>query len=275
MPRLIRSALARAGVADPERVSSGVDVVGDIAIVRLDGFSQKEKRKIGEALIAEMKTVKVVMEQEGGIGGEYRLRTLKHVAGEKRTLTTHRENGCSFKVDVVKTYFSPRLSTERLRVAGEVGSGERVLNMFAGVGPFSIVIAKLAGARVTSCELNAYAARLHEENDRVNKVQGLVDVVNADAAELPSLVKAKFDRVLMPHPSEADRFLPAALELAKKRGRLVYYRHVLGSDEGEAAEELRKELKRLLPTGSKASLRRVRDVGPRWIEMAAEIRLPV
>jgi tRNA (guanine37-N1)-methyltransferase len=274
VPRLIRAALERAGIADTDRISSGVDVVGDIAIVRLDGFTQREKKEIGEALISEVKNLKVVMEQEGGIGGEFRLRKLRHIAGERRTFTTHRENGCVFRVDVEKTYFSPRLSTERLRVAEEADKRERVLNMFAGVGPFSIVIAKRAGAKVTSCELNGYASRLHEENDRLNKVQDLVEVINADAAELPVMVKGRFDRILMPHPSEADRFIPTALKLARRGGRLVYYRHLPGVDEVEAALALRKELRELLPAGSKSRLRRVRDVGPRWIEMAAEVKLP-
>lgn len=274
MPRLIRAALERAGIEEPERASSGVDVVGDIAIVRLSGFSPKEKKKIGEALLAEMKNVGVVLEQEGGIEGEYRLRKLKHVAGERRTLTVHRENGCAFRVDVARTYFSPRLSTERLRVAEEVGPRERVLNMFAGVGPYSVLIAKRAGARVTSCEVNGYAAELHLENNRMNKVEDLVTVVNADAADLPKLVRSKFDRILMPHPSEADRFIPTALKLARKGGRLVYYRHLLGVDEAEAAGALRRELKELLPPGSRSTVRRVREVGPRWIEMAADVRLP-
>jgi tRNA (guanine37-N1)-methyltransferase len=274
VPRLIRAALERAGVDNPGRASSGVDVVGDIAIVRLEGFTRAEKRKIGDSLLQEMRNVRVVLEQEGGVEGEYRLRKLRHVAGERRTLTVHRENGCAFRVDVAQTYFSPRLSTERLRVAEEVGPEERVLNMFAGVGPFSILIAKRAHTKVTSCEINGRAAELHVENNRLNKVADLVTVVNADASELPGLVRSKFDRVLLPHPSAADRFLPTALKMAKKGGRLVYYRHMLGEDEAEGARALRRELRGLLPAGSRSRLRRVREVGPRWIEMAAEVRLP-
>jgi tRNA (guanine37-N1)-methyltransferase len=274
MPRLIRAALARAGIDNPGRVSSGVDVIGDIAIVRLEGFTQREKREVGRTLMEEMKNVRAVFEQEGGIEGEHRLRKLKHLSGEKRTLTTHRENGCVFRVDVAKCYFSPRLSTERLRIAELVGPKEKVLNMFAGVGPFSVPIAKLAGARVTSCEINEYAARLHEENDRLNKVDGLVSVVAMDANELPGRSRVKFDRILMPHPSQANKFLPTALRMAKKGGVIHYYRHVLGRDEHEAEEALRAELSELLPPKSKCAIRRVREIGPRWLEMAAEVRVP-
>jgi len=248
--------------------------VGDIAIVRLDDFAATEKLKVARALLDQLTSVRVVMEQRGGIEGEFRLRKLRHLAGEKRTLTVHRENGCAFRVDVAKCYFSPRLSTERLRVAREVKRKERVLNMFAGVGPFSIPIAKLAGARVTSCELNEVAARLHEENDKLNRVERLVEVVHGDAAELPSLVRGKFDRVIMPLPSGADRFLPTALALARKGAVIHYYRHQLGEDEEEAAEALKAELGGILPKGTRYGVRRVRAVGPRWLEMAADIRAP-
>jgi tRNA (guanine37-N1)-methyltransferase len=274
VPRLIKAALERAGVKDAGRVSSGVDVIGDIAIVRLSDFSSSEKRRVAGALLEELKNLRVVMEQEGGVEGEYRLRTLRHLAGEKRSMTIHRENGCSFKVDVAKCYFSPRLSTERLRIAETVRPSERVLNMFAGVGPFSIPIAKLKGAKVLSCELNEYAARLHSENDTLNKVEGLIEVINGDAANLPNTTKGKFDRVLMPLPSEANRFLPTALAMAKKGGTIHYYRHVLGVDEDDATSSLLEELRALLPRTATFTTRRVREVGPRWVEMTAEIRVP-
>jgi tRNA (guanine37-N1)-methyltransferase len=221
----------------------------------------------------ELPRVKCVFQQEGGIEGEFRLRRLRHLAGEERTLTVHRESGCSFKVDVRRCYFSPRLSTERLKIADQVGPSERVLNMFAGVGPFSIVIAKKRGAKVTSCELNAYACKLHEENVRLNKVGDLVEVVNCDASDLRGRVRGHFDRILMPHPSASDRFLPVALSLATKGATIHYYRHVLGRSQTEASEALAAELSEMLPRGTDYKTRRVREVGPRWLEMAADIRV--
>jgi len=248
--------------------------VGDVAIVRLPELSAAEKTRLARVLAQEVKNVKCVYEQLGGIEGEFRLRSLKHLTGEKRTLTLHRENGCVFKVDVARCYFSPRLSTERLRIAGQATSRERVLNMFAGVGPFSIQIAKKARARVASCEINEYACDLHEENDRLNKVEDKVRVIRGDAAELPKDEKSKFDRVLMPHPSQADRFLPTALAMAKKRAVIHYYRHVLGENEDEASARLVEELSGVVPGGTQIKTRKVREVGPRWLEMAADLRLP-
>jgi tRNA (guanine37-N1)-methyltransferase len=273
VPRLIRQALEKARVGGQSRVSTGVDVVGDLAIVRLGGFKLTEKKKIAKAMLAEMANVKGVFEQEGGIEGELRLRSLRHLAGVRRTLTLHRENGCAFKVDVARCYFSPRLSTERMRLAALVGKKEKVLNMFAGVGPFSIPIAKLAGAKVVSCELNEYACELHLENDALNKVEPLVDVMNCDVLELPGRMNVKFDRVIMPFPSGADRFLPTALRFAKKNATIHYYRHVLGRDEDEAKSALAAELSGVLPKSAKYKARKVRAVGPRWLEMVADVKL--
>jgi tRNA (guanine37-N1)-methyltransferase len=272
MPRLIRQALEKAGIRNTERASTGVDVVGDLAIVRLEEFGQREKKKIGEALLAELANVKGVFEQLGGIEGELRLRSVRHLAGVKRTLTVHRENRCQFRVDISRCFFSPRLSTERLRIASVVGRDERVLNMFAGVGPFSIPLARSSRARVTSCEINSYACKLHLENNRLNHVEALVDVVNEDALELPNKL-TKYDRIIMPHPSQADRFMPVALELAKKDAVIHYYRHVLGRTEEEAGRNLAEELSRLLPRKAKWKVRRVREVGPRWVEMIADVNL--
>jgi tRNA (guanine37-N1)-methyltransferase len=272
LPKLIKELAEKLGLEPSEGpISSSVDVIGDIAILRLQGFRKAAMRKLARALLEELPNVKCVFGEEGGIEGEYRLRRLRHLAGERRTLTVHRENGCAFKVDVKKCYFSPRLSTERLRVAIEARRKERVLNMFAGVGPFSILIARKSGANVTSCELNRYAYRLHKENLGLNKVEGLVEVLNCDASELEGKVEGGFDRILMPHPSAANKFLLEALHLVKKGGIIHYYRHVLGRNDAEAMENVKLELSQLLPSLATYRLRRVREVGPRWLEMVAEI----
>ena len=274
--RLIQKVMLDARISGTgDRVATGVDVVGDIAILKLQDLSSADKKRVAKALMKEVRSVKCVYEQEGGIEGEFRLRRLKHLVGEKRTLTHHKENGCVFKVDVAKCYFSPRLSTERLRLAGLVRPKECVLNMFAGVGPFSIEIAKKAGARVTSCEINEYACELHTQNNSLNKVADRVTVINADAGELSrGGGREKYDRILMPHPSQADKYLPVALSLVKGRGVIHYYRHILGRDEEEASAALLKELRELLPPRFRFETRRVREVGPRWVEMVADVRLP-
>ncbi len=271
MPRLLRKSVVGLGETEASTIQTGIDVIGDLAIVKFPKLSDTAKRRVGETILKEMKNVRGVFEQEGGIEGEYRLRRVRPIAGERRTVTIHKENKCSFKVDIARVYYSPRLSTERLRVATMVSESESVLNMFAGVGPFSIPIARRRKARVTSCEANRYAYELHLENNQLNKVADMIRTMNVDAANLPTELSEKFDRILMPHPSRADKYLRTALDLLADKGVIHYYRHVPGMNFEEAKASLLNELAGIGGLSS-VDVRRVREVGPRWLELVADIR---
>jgi len=263
------------GVLPPDQVralETGIDIIGDIAIVKLGESVKGQGRVVGEAILSSMKNVKAVYDQEGGLEGDFRLRKLRYIAGERRTLTMHRENQLRFLVDVEKCYFSPRLSTERLRVTELAQTGETVLNMFAGVGPFSNTLSKKKRVRVYSNELNAAAYELHIRNNRLNKVEDLTTMSQMDAARLPDSVDTSFDRVLMPHPSQSEKFLAAAMEMVKPGGWIHYYRHVSGYDLEEAEKELSRELKHILGNEVVFSSRKVREIGPRYLELVADIQ---
>jgi len=272
MPRLLSKAVEGLSEADAAKIRTGIDVIGDLAIVRLPDVSDKIKRLVGETIMKEMSSVRGVFEQEGKIAGEHRLRRLRPIAGESRTLTIHRENQCSFRVDIARVYYSPRLSAERLRVAMLASEGERVLNMFAGVGPFSVIIARRSKARVVSCEVNRFAYELHVENNRLNKVMDRIRMMNVDAAALPAQLGEKFDRVLMPHPTRAHEYLRTALHFINDDGVIHYYRHLPGRNLDEARESLLNQLKGIGGIGE-VEVRRVREVGPRWLELVADIRV--
>ncbi len=274
MAKILRKALE--GQLKPEQVraiETGIDVIGDIAIVKLAEPVKEQGALVGEAVLRSAKNVKAVFDQEGGLEGDFRLRRLRHLAGEDRTLTMHRENGLRFMVDVEKCYFSPRLSTERMRIADLTEGGEKVLNMFAGVGPYSITLAKKKGIEVWSCELNEVAYRLHLENNALNKVEPLMHMLNQDAARLPESVVVRFDRILMPHPSQSNRFLPEALKMVRKGGWIHYYRHHSGADVAEAQGRLGEELTEILGGGAEYASRRVREIGPHYVELVADIHV--
>jgi tRNA (guanine37-N1)-methyltransferase len=272
--KLLRKALEGTLRPDQARaVETGVDIIGDIAIVKLAEPAKEHGKIVGDAILASMKNVKAVYDQEGGLEGDFRLRRLRHLAGEERTLTMHRENGLRFMVDVERCYFSPRLSTERMRIADLAEAGEKVLNMFAGVGPYSITLVKKKRVEVWSCELNEVAYKLHVENNGLNKVETLIRMYNEDAARLPESVGGKFDRILMPHPSQSDRFIPVALGMIKPGGWIHYYRHHSGADVEEAQSRLNEELRGLLGDGPKYTSRRVREIGPHFVELVADIHV--
>ena len=272
MARLLREAGEGLGESEAIGAQTGIDVIGDLAIVKFPRLPAAARERVGEKILQEMRNVKGVFEQEGGIEGEYRLRKLRHLAGERRTTTLHKENGCRFWVDIAKVYYSPRLSTERLTVSMMVSEGERVLNMFAGVGPFSITIARRRRCSVTSCESNKEAYRLHLENNMINKVAGMITTINTDAAELPDKVEGEFDRILMPHPSKADRYLGTALRLIADGGMIHYYRHLSAEDLEEAKSGILNELRDVKGLRD-FEVRKVREVGPRWLEVVADLQV--
>jgi tRNA (guanine37-N1)-methyltransferase len=160
-------------VLPPEEIShiyNSYDIVGDIAIIRLTEKSEKYGQIIAESIMKVHKNVKTVLAQTSPVHGDYRLRKLKHIAGEKRTVTIHRESGCMFSVDVEKCYFSPRLFYERMRIAKLVKDGETIVNMFAGVGCFSLVIAKHSNAeKIYSIDINPVAVQYMRENVKLNR----------------------------------------------------------------------------------------------------------
>src|SRR5438309_9739316 len=114
MTRLLRKVVEGIGESEADGVHSGIDVVGDLAIVKFSRGPVQVRELVGEKILSEMSNVKGVFEQEGGIEGEYRLRKLRHLAGERRTTTLHKENGCRVLVDIVMVYFYPILYSARL-----------------------------------------------------------------------------------------------------------------------------------------------------------------
>jgi tRNA (guanine37-N1)-methyltransferase len=194
-------------------VYNSYDVVGDIAIIRLTEESYERRVDIAQALMNGHKNVRTVLAQIGAVQGSLRLRTLEYIAGEKKTATLHRESGCSFLVDVERCYFSPRLHAERMRVAKQAKDGEVLVNMFAGVGCFSILIAKQRNVeKVYSIDVNPVAVHYMQENIRVNGVFGKVIPIVGDAK---IIIEKRLchvaDRVIMPLPQRALEYLPYAV----------------------------------------------------------------
>ncbi|MBM3898459.1 MAG: class I SAM-dependent methyltransferase family protein [Thaumarchaeota archaeon] len=255
---------------------SGFDIVGDIAIIKIPDSLRVKKKLIGPIILQKLKPVKVVLMQSGPVSGEYRIRKLEHLAGEERTSTIYKEHSCTFLVDVTKAYFSPRLSTERLRIAKLVKEGERVLNMFAGIGIYSIIIAKVQlECEVISVEINPDAHRSAVENTRLNKVSQKVKPIAGDAREIiKSDNIGKFDRVLMPLPENASEFIGDAISALKPAGGWIhYYCHTQAKDKEDAISNSERELlERLQGRGKINYMKVVREVGPRWFQVVVDIK---
>ena len=102
---------------EQEKLITGYDIVGDIAILEIPHGLGKKEGAIAEAVMKINPSVKVVVKKVGIHSGKYRLQDYKVIAGEKRTETIHTENGVRVKLDIAKAYCSNRPVTKRLRIA--------------------------------------------------------------------------------------------------------------------------------------------------------------
>jgi tRNA (guanine37-N1)-methyltransferase len=260
------------------KVYNSFDVIGDIAIIKINAL--QNAYAIANQIMACQKNIKTVLTPATSITGDFRVRELKHLAGEIKTVTCHKESGCSFKVDVEKCYFSPRLSFEHSRIAKLVESGEIVVNMFAGVGCFSIFIAKTASqTRVYSIDVNPAAFQCMEENVRINEVEESVFPMFGDAKDIiNSKLQGVVDRVLMPLPEIALEYIPCALSALKQTGGWIHYydfQHAPGKENPTEKTKLKvaEKLDCLGVNYVFANSRVMRPTGPNWYQTVVDIKV--
>ncbi len=197
------------------------DIFGEIAIIKLPEEIHKFSEPIAMALIQSNPNVtKVALDL--GVKGPYRIRELKLIGGESGFVTTHKENGLKFKLDISKVYFSPRLAMERQRLSRLVVPEERILDAFAGAAPFSITLAK-SGGKVTAVDANPETEIWAEENFNLNfipksdyeficsKIEDTLENLNA------------YDRIIMNNPTKSLDYVNLLTPLVRRGGVIHFY----------------------------------------------------
>lgn len=199
----------------------GYDSVGSIAVI--DARSRASALRMARMLMRSNRNIKTVLAKGGPVSGRYRTRKYTYVAGRRTFEAEYRENGCTFRLDLRRAFFSPRLAYERGRISSLSAGGENVMVMFAGVGPYAIEIARRhKDSRVVAIELNRAAYRYMLENIRINKALN-VEARLGDAGKVAGEYVGFADRIVMPLPKDSYGFLGAALQAAKRRCVVHYY----------------------------------------------------
>ena len=270
---MLKQAMASILTAEEtEELFGAFDQIGNIIILRIPDSLLSKKKLIGQVLLEKVKTAKSVFYQSSPVEGDYRIRRLELLAGEDSTETEYKEHGCRFKVDVEKTFFSPRLSTERLRIANLIKEGEIIINMFGGIGMFSIIAAKKKKCHVYNIDINPYAAKLCSENILLNKLKGTVDSLEGDSAEI--IEKKIFntgDRNLMLLPERSNEFLDAAIKASKEKSILHYYCHIHSDKKSGVAIEATKHFLSVMKVKSEIlGIKIVRPIGPRFYQVVVD-----
>lgn len=211
------------------------EVIGSVAVINdLAGMNSEDAVK---GILEHQSNVETIILKEEGLNGEFRVGEYRKLYGDK-TETIHKEYGCRYRVDPTKTYFSERFATERNRVVSQIEKGEKVLVMFAGIGPFGIMAARnREPEKVVMVEKNPEAFKYLEENIRLNNVERTVDGYEGDVVEIiPDL--GEFDRIVMPLPGSADEFLDLAFQHTEKDSLIHYYRFVEENNWDQIIDEI-------------------------------------
>ena len=201
-------------IEEIEELKTSFDIIGDIVIVEILEELKSKKKEIGKATLEFTKRKSVFM-KKSAIHGTIRIRDLELIAGEDNAVTIHKEHGTRLKLNVKEVYFSPRLATERKRIADNVENGEKILDMFCGIGPFPIVIAKNKNVNITAVDINSDAIKYLNENIKLNKLKGKIRPLCGDIREVAkeNFENEKFDRIIMNLPGLAFEFLDLAVDL--------------------------------------------------------------
>jgi len=225
-PRNLREAVRM--VVPPNLLSQlprSLDILGDIAIIELSPKLESYSREIGEGILQVNPHVRLVLKKASDVTGAFRTRGLQVMAGSGGMETIHREFDCEYRLDASSVYFNPRLAHERRRVAEQVAMGDVVVDMFAGVGPYSILIAKLRpDTKVYALDINPSAIEYLNENMLANEVADRVIPMLGDArVSSRNVLHGIADRVIMNLPSQAEQYLDVASHILKRAGGHIHF----------------------------------------------------
>ncbi|MGI0141210.1 MAG: class I SAM-dependent methyltransferase [Candidatus Micrarchaeales archaeon] len=250
-------------------VTKSYDLVGNIALIDAKGEPAK---KIARAIMETNKNIKTVISKGGAVRGKYRTRKYVHILGKRNFVAEYKENGVLLKFDIRKTFFSSRLAFDRLRIARLVKNNEKVIVMFAGMGPFAIEIAKMhKKSEVVGIELNKSACAYMKKNIELNHLKNVIAEVG-DVKKVAHEYRGFADRIIMPLPKDAYDFLDAALEVAKKKAVIHYY--AFGKRESAFEDQIKLVKSFFAKKHRKMSIidkRVVRKYSPKEIEIVLDI----
>ncbi|HIP16695.1 MAG TPA: class I SAM-dependent methyltransferase family protein [Methanothermococcus okinawensis] len=205
------------------KISLSYDIIGKIAIIQIsDGIDKCLREEIGINALKLIPSIESVFRRKSNIEGIYRTRKLELLAGKYDTLTLYKENGYRLWVDVEKVYFSPRLGWERKRIMERVNSEDVVIDMFCGVGPFSMACKN--AKKIYSIDINPNAIDLLKRNILLNKLQNKIIPILGDVRD----VEVIGNRVIMNLPMYSHLFIDKALSMVEDNGIIHYY--TIGKD---------------------------------------------
>jgi len=258
---------------DFSNIPQGFDRIGDIVVVEIKEPLQFFEKEIGAAILEGTPSITAVYAKDGKIQGTYRLQQLRCIAGQEKQKTIHQEYGVQLSIEIGKVYFSPRLAQEHHRIATQVNPNECVLDMFTGIGPFPIHIAKRVEGTIYAIDINPKAIACLKDSMTRNKLLGKIIPLQGDTRIITKKsLQGICDRVLMNLPGSADKYIPTAVSALKPSGGII---HFYTFEREPAIEDKAQKLlsKKVKETGAaihKIISHQIKDIAPNTTQMVVD-----
>lgn len=214
----------------------GFQTIGSVMIIKLNSILIEKKQIIAQACLELLPYIKSVYINLGKVKGEFRQpERIEFLVGVNNPIIEHKEHGVIYRFDFTKIMFSKGNLKERRLLATFVKENEIIVDMFAGIGYFSLPIALHSNVeKIYSIELNPLSYKFLVENIKLNHMEDKITAINGDSkVEVIKLSNSgiKADRVIMGvFPAPKD-FIKEALTLAKDEGTMYHYEGVADKEE--------------------------------------------
>ena len=259
---------------------SGYQKIGEIIIINLKPELKKYEKEIGEIILEIFPKIQTICNKEGGVTGEFRKPQIKIIAGSKNTEVCHLENGIYFCFDIQKIMFAKGNIKERGRLPRQVKREEIIIDMFTGIGYFSVPIAKIAKPKkIYAIELNPDSIKYLKKTIEKNKLKN-IEIIHGDSKqEVEKLVQQgiKADRVILGYLPPPIEFIPYAMMIIKKGG-MIHYDDLINAERTEV--DIQKTIsiinKETEKQGMKAKLinsQKVKSYGPKIDHYVLDIKI--
>ncbi len=241
--------------------------LGDVVLLKIDGIPQSERRQIAETFADVLRARTIVADH--GVHGPWRQPDVEVVWGDG-TETVHVENGIRFKLDVARVMFSSGNHGERVRMGRVVRPDETIVDLFAGVGQFTIPVAVHGRARrVIACEVNPAAHAYLEENVRMNRAWAVETRLGDCRQTAPERVA---DRVIMGY-LQGESYLDVAMRAAKDSCVLHYHEAVPVEDPDRPASHVTEAAAKAGLRATVLAVHRIKSYAPRIRHVVLDVRL--
>ncbi|XP_014639767.1 PREDICTED: tRNA (guanine(37)-N1)-methyltransferase isoform X1 [Ceratotherium simum simum] len=208
--------ILRAVLPEGQDVTSGFSRVGHIAHLNLRDHQLPFKHLIGQVMIDKNPGITSAVNKINIIDNTYRNFQMEVLSGEENMTTKVRENNYTYEFDFSKVYWNPRLSTEHSRITELLKPGDVLFDVFAGVGPFAIPVAK-KNCTVFANDLNPESHKWLLHNCKLNKVDQKVKVFNLDGKDfLQGPVREELMQQLGPLSKERKHSVHIVMNLPAK-----------------------------------------------------------